>query len=1500
MRNRGIRAVLYLCAIIAIALTASIAHAATFYQYEKTVSAQSWIFSAPQGVAVDGSGNVYVLNESAHRVQKFDPSGTQLTTWGSYGTGDGMFIFPYGIGVDGSGNVYVADSSNHRIQKFDSNGTFITKWGAEGSGDGQFEYPSGVAVDGSGNVYVADCNNHRIQKFDSSGAYITQWGSEGSDNGQFEFTIAIAVSGAGNVYVVDMDNNRIQEFDSNGTYITQWGSEGSDDGQFSMPYAIAVDGDGNVYVVDATNRRIQKFDSGGTFIAKWGSIGTGNEQFVGPRGVAVSGAGNVYVADPFANRVQTFTPDGTFVSLWGSTGDGQLHSPRGATVDGSGNLYMVDPGNNRIQKFGPSGTYITQWGSWDNGDGHFQNPFGVASDGAGYLYVADTNNQRIQKFDTSGTFITKWGSLGSGDGLVNFPQGVAADGSGNVYVADTSNHRIQKFNASGTFAAKWGSRGTGDGLFNAPSGIAVDGPGNVYVADSGNNRIQRFDTSGTFIAKWGTLGSGDGQFNYPTSVAVDGTGNVYVADRSNHRIQKFDPSGTFITKWGSVGSGNAQFNSPFAVAIDSSSGNVYVADTNNNRVQEFVLAEDTAPAGTVSINSGAAFTNSTTVTLGLSATDELGVTGYYISNSSAAPLANAAGWTPVTPAMSFINGVGHTLDSGNGTKTVYVWYKNSSALVSDVASSTIVLDPAGHPAGGVAINNSAAYTNNKTVSLHLSASDDVAFAAYYISTKATAPGKKTKWIAVGAPSVTIDNAVAFNLAGKTGVNSVYAWYKDITGIISNSATDSIIYDKTLPKDGKVIATPGDSQVQLDWSGFSDAGSGIAGYKVAYVAGKKAPKSCPAALPTTTDISNTVTSLTNNTPYSFRVCAVDGAGNISKGATKSATPIAPGGGGAIHVSGTAAMGAAISGATVTLVDSTGASISGSTGQGGSFSLDATGLTPPFLLSITSGDVTLYSVSADLNSSTTINLTPLTDLIVSTWYGVQGTSAAAAFSNPLGNPPPTPTEIKVIGTVVQNMMSSALQAAGVDNAAGFNPISTPFAANGSGIDGVLDDTTVTFGSGAGAESFNTPGGIGSTTYLIVNTPGGIVNSTITTFSSGIVNTSTTQTTGDGTTSPMSGSTSLPTTPDQSSALALINTTISSLIGTINTRGNSLTIADLSPYADPAYMDNGRNATQWETGVVNDLKGGTISFTGLQINSLGSSIADVSFQIAMSRGGQSGTESVETRFRLIGGSWLISGNGRSAAAYVTTWAWDHASYGFSNNVRFEVDDPQATVTSVAISGPGVTDGVAVPMVCDSGHLNGLPSCGNAYGDDSQRAFQADFSFWPTIGSQYTFSLATSGGPVQYSSTVIAAYGFEADGTPVMADFPAMSGAVISSPPTISQLMAGTTVTGSVYVPIWVKGNPSAPHFNYEGPGGANNDATTAVIDGSWVSDSAIAGQVNSFTITIPAATSHGTVGCGGNTCYNITFQGQTGDVEGGWVGMDACFQDQSSCTNSGVEIH
>src|SRR6185295_19075734 len=138
--------------------------------------------------------------------------GEFVAKWGSEGSGDGQFTTPTGIAADCSGNVYVADKDASRVQWFDSSGTFLGRWGANGgdgtggSGDGEFANAFGIAADCSGNVYVVDGGNDRIQKFTSAGAYVAQWGGPGSGDGEFDGPWGVSADCAGNVYVADTGN----------------------------------------------------------------------------------------------------------------------------------------------------------------------------------------------------------------------------------------------------------------------------------------------------------------------------------------------------------------------------------------------------------------------------------------------------------------------------------------------------------------------------------------------------------------------------------------------------------------------------------------------------------------------------------------------------------------------------------------------------------------------------------------------------------------------------------------------------------------------------------------------------------------------------------------------------------------------------------------------------------------------------------------------------------------------------------------------------------------------------------------------------------------------------------------------------------------------------------------------------------------------------------------------------------------------------------------------
>jgi len=223
-------------------------------------------FDDPTGIAVDGAGYVYVSDYALgiyynNCIWKYDNQGNYVGTIGSGGSGNGQLNNPTGVAVDGSGNIYVADNNNYRIQKFNASGAFVWANGSQGTGNGQFEHPSGVAVDSSGNIYVADSSNSRIQKFDGNFTFKWAVGSYGSNTGQFKSPTGLAVDGNGNVYVADTVNNRIQIFDTNGNFLTQLSADVWGDAFASHLSSVAVDASGSVYITDVTNNRVVVFDT---------------------------------------------------------------------------------------------------------------------------------------------------------------------------------------------------------------------------------------------------------------------------------------------------------------------------------------------------------------------------------------------------------------------------------------------------------------------------------------------------------------------------------------------------------------------------------------------------------------------------------------------------------------------------------------------------------------------------------------------------------------------------------------------------------------------------------------------------------------------------------------------------------------------------------------------------------------------------------------------------------------------------------------------------------------------------------------------------------------------------------------------------------------------------------------------------------------------------------------------------------------------------------------
>ncbi|HPF37634.1 MAG TPA: hypothetical protein P5081_07540 [Phycisphaerae bacterium] len=134
-----------------------------------------------------------------------------LTSFGSYGDGDGEFRFPQGIDLDADGNIYVVDCENSRIQHWTNNSgayTFDFAFGVLGRGPGELFYPVGLAVDRAHNeLHVSDPMNRRMEVFDLSGAFRYEWGAYDVGTIQtLDAAMGVACDQRGGLYVGDSGN----------------------------------------------------------------------------------------------------------------------------------------------------------------------------------------------------------------------------------------------------------------------------------------------------------------------------------------------------------------------------------------------------------------------------------------------------------------------------------------------------------------------------------------------------------------------------------------------------------------------------------------------------------------------------------------------------------------------------------------------------------------------------------------------------------------------------------------------------------------------------------------------------------------------------------------------------------------------------------------------------------------------------------------------------------------------------------------------------------------------------------------------------------------------------------------------------------------------------------------------------------------------------------------------------------------------------------------------
>ncbi len=778
---------------------------------------------SPSGVAVDASGKIYVTNSpgqfggpSAITIYAKGSNGSVAPIAAISGSNTGLTA-PQGIALDSSGKVYVADGGNPNpacpcspIQP----SVFVYAAGSSGNiapiatigGSNTFlafspSSPLGIAVDSSGKIYVTDGDNVFVYPaLGSSTGTLDEFPTariSGSNTGLMA-PEGIAVDPSGKIYVADGSVFVYPALGSSTGTLNEAPTatiSGSNTG-LSAPVGIAVGSRGKIYVTGDAAASTGVFvpsvfvypalgsRTGAVNVAPIATISGSNTGLVEPQGIALDSSGKIFVEDGGNSSDTPPISPSVFVYSAGSNGNVPpiaaisgsntgLYYLVGIAVDSSGKIYVADDGT--VLEMGSIGPSVSVYSAGSNGNAApiatitgsstgLNYPTGIAAGSGGKIYVADHGTSW-----TGGTIapsVLVYPALGSSTGTLdefpvagingtdtglNGPTGIAVDSGGKIYVAD--------YFATGVFvyaAASNGNvtpiatlSGSNTGL-NGPEGIALDSSGKIYVTDGDSVFVYPALGSSTGTLNEFPIATISGSSTFligPHGIALDSTGGIYVANYGNNTIA---PS-VFVYPAGS-------------------NGNVAPVRTISGLLTELAepqfLAIGPTPSGTLSLSTGK-------LNFGSVGTDTTSTLSLKITNSGAGTLTGSVSATAVHSPLS-VSGAG-TFNLGYGqsdTVTVKAAPTKAGALSGDLQITSS--DPA-RKSVTVPITGTAAAGKIEVPS-------SVAFGAQKVGTKPTMKFKVTN----GGPGV---------LHGKVGTLSapfsVTAGGGSFTLISGESATVAI-------------------------------------------------------------------------------------------------------------------------------------------------------------------------------------------------------------------------------------------------------------------------------------------------------------------------------------------------------------------------------------------------------------------------------------------------------------------------------------------------------------------------------------------------------------------------------------------------------------------------------------------------------------------------------------------------------------------------------------
>jgi sugar lactone lactonase YvrE len=466
----------------------------------------------PVGVAVDPSGNIFVLNQGTSgngSLLKFDVFGNLLATNAS-----GLSL-PTAFTLSGATTFFVTEQSG-AVEQFNGGNSNLVVTIATNAA----VQLSGIAIFDDGTLAVSDSGNHviwQVNPLTRTYSLLTGTvGAPGNTLGSAPFAKLnqpkqLARAGGNLLVAADFGNNRLVVVDRSGaitnslnsTNALVWFGVAGDPFASSIPcfvpmaspFGMVVDSSGAVFASEDSYNDIRKL------------LGTGLTAppsavqlslFNAPMGLALDNANaNLYVSD-FGNSAVEVLNLGNNQTTSFVTATNGLSRPVGVAVDPSGSVFVLNQGtggNGSLLKFDVFGNLLATKAAG------LALPTALTLSGATTFFVAEQGGA-VQQFDTGGSNLVVVIATNAAVQL----SGIAMFDDGTLAVSDAGNHVIWQINPltkavsllTGTLGTPGATLGTAPFVkLNQPRQLARAGGNLLVVADSGNNRLAVVDRSGS-------------------------------------------------------------------------------------------------------------------------------------------------------------------------------------------------------------------------------------------------------------------------------------------------------------------------------------------------------------------------------------------------------------------------------------------------------------------------------------------------------------------------------------------------------------------------------------------------------------------------------------------------------------------------------------------------------------------------------------------------------------------------------------------------------------------------------------------------------------------------------------------------------------------------------------------------------------------------------------------------------------------------------------------